>query len=37
MWTLAGLALVLGGSWLASRPRPKPARIKPSPAAARAH
>lgn len=35
--TLAGLALVLGGSWLASRPRPKPARIKPSPAAARAH
>ncbi len=34
-WTLVGLALVLGGSWLASRPRPLPRRIEPVPAALR--
>jgi drug/metabolite transporter (DMT)-like permease len=32
-WTLLGLALVLGGSWLASRPRTTKPRIEPVPAA----
>jgi drug/metabolite transporter (DMT)-like permease len=36
LWTLVGLALVLGGSWLASRPRPEPRRVTPpSPAIVR--
>jgi drug/metabolite transporter (DMT)-like permease len=33
--TLVGLALVLGGSWLAARPRSLPRRIKPVPAGIR--
>jgi drug/metabolite transporter (DMT)-like permease len=36
LWTLIGLALVLGGSWLASRPRSAPTRVTASPAVARA-
>jgi drug/metabolite transporter (DMT)-like permease len=34
-WTLVGLALVLGGSWLASRSREPRRRIRPVPAALR--
>lgn len=34
-WTLLGLALVLGGSWLASRPRESQRRIRLVPAALR--
>ena len=34
-WTLVGPALVLGGSWPASRPRPLPARLSRSLAAVR--
>jgi drug/metabolite transporter (DMT)-like permease len=33
VWALVGLALVLGGSWLASRPRPVPRGIESAPAA----
>jgi drug/metabolite transporter (DMT)-like permease len=35
VWTLVGLALVLGGSWLASRPRPVPRGNGSAPAAIR--
>jgi drug/metabolite transporter (DMT)-like permease len=33
VWALVGLVLVLGGSWLASRPRPVPRGIESAPAA----
>ena len=33
--TLVGLGLVLGGSWLAARPRSMPRRVAPVPAALR--
>src|SRR5262249_4853181 len=35
VWTLLGLALVLGGSWLASRPRALPRPMEPAAAAVR--